>query len=267
MNTASQATTVPDHAADCLAQLAPVRKRLLAHPIYESITSLRRVQIFMEHHVFAVWDFMSLLKRLQQVVTSVSVPWLPPARADLSRFINEIVLGEESDADGRGGYASHFELYLEAMRECGANPAKIEAFLLRLQQGADVQTALHNTPLAEAVRKFVLTNLQLAISGEPHQVAAAFFFGREDVIPEMFARVSPRLAEQGGRVERLRYYVDRHIELDAEEHGPLARRLLEVLCADNPNRWREATQTAIEALECRIELWNATLAALMSQPA
>lgn len=250
----------------CLTRLAPVRERLLAHPIYESITSLRRVQIFMEHHVFAVWDFMSLLKRLQQVVTSVSVPWLPPLRADLARFINEIVLAEESDEDGRGGYASHFELYLDAMRDCGAGPERVEALVQMLRDGSPVETALRRTEVVDEVRDFVLENLRIAMSGKPHEVAAAFFFGREDVIPEMFARVAPRLAEQGGSVERLRYYVDRHIELDADEHGPLARRLLEDLCGDDEQRWEEATQTALAALEGRIRLWDATLAGLVNTP-
>lgn len=251
---------------NCLTQLMPIRERLLAHPIYESITSLGRVQLFMEHHVFAVWDFMSLLKRLQQVVTCVSIPWLPPPRADLARFINSIVLAEESDDDGRGGFASHFELYLDAMRECGANPSKVEALLHMLSTGSTVETALRRIEVASEVSDFVVQNLRIAVDGRPHQVAAAFFFGREDVIPEMFARVSPRLASQGGRVERLRYYVDRHIELDADEHGPLARRLLEDLCGDDDRRWQEATQTAAASLESRIVLWDATLKALTGVP-
>jgi hypothetical protein len=252
-------------AGDCLAALAPIRERLLAHPLYEEVTSLRRVQIFMEHHVFAVWDFMSLLKRLQQIVTCVTVPWVPSPHADLARFINEIVLGEECDSDGRGGYASHYELYLEAMHECGANPLTMESLVQNLGEGLTPASALARLSIPDGVRQFVLSNLQLASSGAPHEVAAAFFFGREDVIPEMFSRVAVSLRRQGTEVERLIYYVDRHIELDGDEHGPLARKLLESLCGDDPVRWEQATRTAVAALESRLSLWDATLQAIRQE--
>jgi len=254
--------TLRHDCESCLAALAPIRERLLAHPLYEEVNSVRRVQIFMEHHVFAVWDFMSLLKRMQQLVTCVAVPWVPRPQADLARFINEIVLGEECDSDANGGYASHYELYLEAMRECGAQTTQIESFVQKIVAGVDPFTALQVTSIPEGVRAFVASNLQLAMSGKPHQVAAAFFFGREDVIPEMFSRVAVGLRQQGKPVERLVYYVDRHIELDGDEHGPLAQKLLESLCGEDPIRWAEATSTAVATLESRVSLWDATLAAL-----
>src|SRR5450432_3612099 len=93
------------------AGIAPLRKKLIEHPIYWSITSPVKLRLFMEQHVFAVWDFMSLLKALQLSNTCTSAPWIPKEDRMVSRFVNEIVLGEESDEDGRGGYISHFELY------------------------------------------------------------------------------------------------------------------------------------------------------------
>ena len=92
------------------ARLAPLRKTLFEHPIYARIDCVDALHIFMQHHVFAVWDFMSLLKTLQQRLSYTHVPWLPPMDRQGCRLVNEIVLAEESDQDGRGGFASHFEL-------------------------------------------------------------------------------------------------------------------------------------------------------------
>jgi hypothetical protein len=50
----------------------------------------------------AVWDYMSLVKRLQSELTSNSLPWLPPKSARIARFTNEVVLGEETDLSPDG---------------------------------------------------------------------------------------------------------------------------------------------------------------------
>ena len=237
-----------------------VRMRLLEHPIYREISSRQRVARFMEIHVFAVWDFMSLLKRLQREVTCVSLPWLPPRDPEIARMVNEITLGEETDEDGRGGYASHFELYLAAMAEVGADTTAITALVDRLRSGVPHALALRSDELPPAVRRFVRFNLDLATDGEPHRVAAAFFHGREDLIPEMFARLLPGITAQVGSVPAMEYYVRRHIELDGDSHGPLARRLLETLTQGDPLKEQEALETACTSLELRHALWDAALA-------
>ena len=114
--------------------LNPLRDQLLDHPIYRRIRTIDGVQTFMEHHVFAVWDFMSLLKALQQRLCCVSVPWLPPANAFAARLINEIVLAEETDVGPEGVPASHFDLYLDAMRQAGADDGPVLAFFERLRE-------------------------------------------------------------------------------------------------------------------------------------
>src|SRR6195952_3025556 len=48
------------------ANIAEARTEVVKHPVYARLDNLSAVQTFLEHHVFAVWDFMSLLKSLQR---------------------------------------------------------------------------------------------------------------------------------------------------------------------------------------------------------
>ena len=247
-------------SADLIEQtIEQTRQRLLSHPIYASVDRIEHLQVFMKNHVFAVWDFMSLLKRLQKEVAGCDLPWLPPADANLARFVNEMILGEECDEDGQGGFSCHYELYLLAMTEVEADRKPIETFLCNLQVGMNPQLAFDGIDIPEKTQRFVQDNLQLAEAGRPHEVAAAFCYGREDVIPEMFSQLVGTLNSQGHRVERLMYYLKRHIELDGEHHGPLAQRLVMSLCGENMLKLQEAAESARKALELRIQLWDGVL--------
>ena len=106
-----------------------LRNELINHQLYDRLNTQEALLVFLEHHVFAVWDFMSLLKSLQRKLTCIEVPWRPPASSSACRLINEIVLAEESDIGPAGEPASHFELYHNAMKHAGANAEPIEKFL------------------------------------------------------------------------------------------------------------------------------------------
>src|SRR6266571_8150832 len=108
--------------------LNTLRAQLLDHPVYAEVASVADLRRFMEDHVFAVWDFMSLLKRLQQDMTCIKVPWFPADNAKAARLINDIVIGEETDVDPDGSYVSHLALYLRAMAEIGASTRQFEKF-------------------------------------------------------------------------------------------------------------------------------------------
>ena len=243
-------------------ELEPLRHALVEHAVYGAVNSPAKVQTFMEHHVFAVWDFMSLLKRLQNDLTCTAVPWLPKSEPTYARFVNEIVLGEESDEDGAGGYRSHFELYLQAMEESGARVEPIHQFITALQTGLSPSRALDEINAPECVRNFVLHTMDVAMNGGVHQVSAAFFFGREDIIPDMFQTLTAELGDRGQPPATLEYYLNRHIELDGDLHGPLAQKLLAHVCADDPVKQDQAIQTAKKSLLARIELWDGVLAAV-----
>ncbi|MEY4307334.1 MAG: hypothetical protein RJA95_702, partial [Verrucomicrobiota bacterium] len=178
------------------ARIAPARARLLAHPLYARMASLDDVRVFMRSHVFAVWDFMSLLKRLQRDLTCVTVPWVPVGDAEVRFLINEIVCGEESDVDPKGTRISHFDLYLRAMREAGAETASVEKALASVRAGGSTAAALVSAGVTAGAAAFSGATFALAANGKSHEVAAAFTFGREDLIPDMFTELVTRLSRE-----------------------------------------------------------------------
>jgi len=237
--------------------LQPYRESLLVHPVYERIADLDSLQTFMQYHVFAVWDFMSLLKKLQCELTCVEQPWLPSGDSHSCRFINEIVLGEESDEDGARGFASHFDLYLSAMKQLDASPHLIERLFQRLRQGKDVVAALHESDLPRSVVQFVTQTFDLIASNDLPAIASGFTYGREDLLPGVFQKI---VASIGSKFDvsasRFLYYLERHIELDGDQHGPMAQRMLIQLCQDDDEKWQTAEDAARRCLEARILLWD-----------
>lgn len=226
------------------------RRRLSHHPLFQELITPESLKFFMESHVFAVWDFMSLLKRLQRDITCVSLPWRPSGHPhELVRFINQIVVGEESDVDQYGAPMSHFALYLRAMEEVGADTRQIKAFL-----------ATPSLELVPAhVRPFVAFTLETALNAPLVEVAAAFFYGREQLIPSMFTGMLETLPHD---CPTLRYYLERHVQVDGEDHGPLSELCLNLLC-DGKADLREAAEVCgLKALAHREALWDRTLSAL-----
>ena len=237
-------------------RLRPLYERLTDHPLYRSFHTIDDLRVFMEAHVFAVWDFMSLLKALQRSLTCVEIPWVPTRFPASRRLVNEIVLGEESDLYGTRPM-SHFELYLHAMREAGASTHAIDALLRRIEAGDAWPTALALSGAPATAQKFVWSTFALIETGKLHAIAAAFTFGREDLIPEMFRGfIRDQDAQLQGKLSTLRWYLDRHIEVDGEDHGPMALLMIAELCGNDPTKWEEASEAAETALRARIALWD-----------
>jgi hypothetical protein len=257
-----QRSNMPKQDSDHLAAL---RARLLDHPIYAEVASVADLRRFMEDHVFAVWDFMSLLKRLQQDLTCTRLPWFPADNARAARLINDIVIGEETDVGPDGSYVSHLDLYLRAMADVGASTRRFDTFRSLAQVGLPVEASMARTGVPPHVQAFVARTMTLANSGATEEVLAAFFYGREDIIPEMFRRILKTLRGAGHDNHRLRhfiYYIDRHIELDGDSHGPKGRELLEDLVADSPRRDERARRAACDSIKARIDLWDGALSKL-----
>ena len=244
----------PVELQELAERLKPLYVRLAEHRLYRTFESIEDLRVFMEAHVFAVWAFMSLLKTLQRGLTCVEVPWVPSRFPVSRRLINEIVLGEESDVYA-GRPASHLELYLQAMKECGASTAAIDGVIGGIRRGVAFEELMGGVP--SAAREFMRCTFGCIVDGKLHAVAAAFTFGREDLIPDMFRSfIRDQNEAMSGRLEMLRWYMERHIEVDGDEHGPMALRMIAELCGRDEGKWAEAGVAAEEALLARISLWD-----------
>lgn len=237
--------------------LAEPLGRVQAHPVYAAVATIDDLRAFMEHHVWAVWDFMNLVKAIQQRYTSTVLPWTPRGDATVRRFVNEIVLEEESDTHpiGHGGFCSHFELYVRSMLEVEARTDQVSRFVEDLEAGADFETALADSGCSGAVANFLHTTWSAARATD-EELVAAFAFGRETVIPVMFDRI---LREAGALDEAglLRHYLVRHVQLDGDSHGDMAQYLLIDACRDDADRWKRAEGSARRCLQARAQLWDA----------
>ena len=241
-------------------ELIPLRIKLQEHKIYKSIKSIEDIRLFMEHHVFAVWDFMSLLKQLQNQLSCTKVPWLPSRNPEAARLINEIVWGEESDLNRKGIPMSHFEMYLESMQSLGASSQAINELKHRLKKGQTIDQALDEINLPQHILSFLRFTFEVVNTKKNHIIAAVFTFGREDLIPDMFIEIIKNLTvPEGEDLSDLIYYFKRHIELDADEHGPMALKMVTNLCEGNVDKITEALAYSKKALELRIGLWDGIL--------
>ncbi|WP_435262976.1 DUF3050 domain-containing protein [Tenacibaculum sp. nBUS_03] len=238
-------------------ELEGLRSQLREHELYASLNTIDDVKVFMQEHVFAVWDFMSLLKALQQQLTCTKLPWIPVINSKAARFINEIVLEEETDLNELGEPKSHFEMYIDAMQQVKADTLQISTFISDLIEGKSIENSIDNLSISEETKEFLLFTFEVINTKEPHIIASSFTFGREDVIPDMFIEIVKN-TEQKNKVDysKLLFYLNRHIELDGGEHGPIALQMIEELCGNDEQKWNDVLYYAKASLEKRIGLWN-----------
>ncbi|MBK1646867.1 hypothetical protein CKO25_20000 [Thiocapsa imhoffii] len=239
--------------------LKDLQAELIEHPIYRAVESVDELRRFMRIHVFAVWDFMSLAKSLQNSLTCTQIPWVPPLDEASARLINDIILNEESDVDRAGVAASHLTLYLKAMQEIGAPTDLFDEFLSHVKKGAAVDDALREAGVPAYAQEFVSSNIFLANHGSVEEVASCFLFGREESIPIMFRALLHKWGIAVDEAPGMIYYLERHIELDSKQHGPAATKILEKLIGNDSVRHAKALHSAQEAIRARIRLWDGLL--------
>lgn len=245
--------------------ISSFKKPLENHPIYAAVASIEDLQCFMQHHVYSVWDFMSLIKYLQSVIAPTRYPWTPQGDGSVRRFINELVLEEESDETNiPGEHSSHFELYHKAMQEIGADITPSSQFLKAVEtQG--IKPALSLDCVPDASRAFTSTTFDFIEQNKPHQVAAALALGREHIIPCIFRAILDKTGVTVEQAPIFHFYLNRHIHLDEDFHAPLSLRLLNGLCGGDEKKIAEAIDAAKLAVEARIKFWDGVLLAINAQ--
>lgn len=250
-----------------LEKIKLLRKELAMHPVYAAVQNMDDLTLFMQHHIYSVWDFMSLVKYLQNQIAPARTPWLPHGDVQVQRFINDIVLEEETDEgipleDGTPTYTSHFNLYALAMEEVKTGSNKLIKEFVDKVTSSSLEEAFKTVDIPSPAKEFMKTTFGFIESDKPHVVAAAFALGREHIIPEMFRALLEKMNIQREQAEVFHYYLDRHIQLDGDFHGPMSLRMLELLCEGDEAKIAEAEQAAIHAIKARIKFWDGVLLAI-----
>lgn len=233
-----------------------LRDSILEHNLYDKLNNIESLRVFTELHVFSVWDFMTLLKFLQKNLTSTKTPWLPSSNKEQVRFINELVLLEESDFDIESNVASHFEIYKQAMKEIGASTEEIDTLISSLNSGFSLTTAIQNPKLSKPARRYLERTFAVVNEGCVHKVAAAFTFGRETLVPDIF-RILIKDVGQSHNAPSLIHYFERHIRIEDDQHKFRALKLVDDLCKGDVKKIKEVQEVTKDCLKSRIQLWDA----------
>lgn len=247
---------IPVEVQEKFEQLKEKLKKMRSHNVFSKIKTKEDLQQFMQWHVFAVWDFMSLAKRLQIDLTCVSLPWMPSQNNEAARLINEIILGEETDILPTKEAMSHFEMYLLAMQEVGAEATLFNEFFEKMKTDG-FEKAIELDSINPAIKNFMSATINTAVNGKFAEVLGSFFYGREDSIPEMFSNLLDSWGVDEAEAPTFVYYLKRHIELDGDTHGPAVQKIMTEKLSDCPMGWGVLFDSAIQAVDLRIALWDA----------
>ena len=237
-------------------ELEPLKDKLRNHSLYNNIKDVEDLKIFSSAHVYAVWDFMSLLKFLQIKLTSTSLPWFPSENNTTAKLINEIVAGEETDEDQNANPMSHFEMYINSIQEFGLDTDEILNNINSLNKLESIEEDIDKLDIKNYVKNFLKFTFSVIKRGNVHEVASVFTFGREDLIPDMFIPLIEGINAENNDLDKLIYYFKRHIEVDGDLHGPMSMEMLSYLCNDEAKKISEASSISNEALLARISLWD-----------
>lgn len=239
--------------------LQQIKYKLKKHEIYNHIKTIDDIKKFMRYHVFSVWDFMSLLKSLQNDLTCISIPWIPNENSKVTRLINEIVLIEESDIYNDIPQ-SHYQMYIDAMKDIKANCFDIQILISVIKNNGSIFTYLNKSNIDIRIKNYLRNTFDIINTNKTHLKLAAFTYGREDIIPTMFLEIVKQLkVKEDKRLDKFIYYLERHIEVDDEDHSPMCKEILIEICGNNTSMWKEVEVCAKKCIENRIYLWDAIL--------
>ena len=237
-------------------KFAILKKSLNSHILFHSRLDRQQLSLFMESHIYAVWGFMSLLKSLQKCVTPNDIPWIPNINTSngLVSFINEIVSSEESERFSKNKYLSHFEIYLMAMKRLGASTIEINRLLNKCKKNTFSQKMIDDLSISPAAKKFLKHDIKISLSNSPPKIIGCFALSREKIIPDMFKYIL-NVIEPTDTNKILRKYLELHISIDSDRHGPLSKKLLNKICVSKKDKI-DAYYEANNSIRYRLKVWD-----------
>lgn len=257
------ATIPPDSRREAVARLVEHESdELTQHPILHAVSDRAGLRVFMASHVYAVWTHISLVKRLQHELTSVAVPWVPPRSRHAARLINELVTGVECDLDADGAPISHYELYLDAMQNVGADTRSIRRFVQLIDDGSSsaLERAFDSATTPQHVRTYVRHALRVARQGSLAQVMGCFLHERDISLQQSITRLLAEWTRTSPALPRLAYYLERHSQLECGRHAERLQRVVQELDSTSPRFADDVLASARESLGTRIRFWDGVLA-------
>lgn len=225
------------------------------HRLYDLTVNHDTLRFFLERHVICAWSYRAFLQSIQRELVNLSLPVNSDDHKEALRHVSELILDEEVEDRGNGRFASHMELYLEAMQELKCDLAPVLSFFDMLESGIEPLTAVEDAGFPLEVIKYARQALSL-IREPLHVRAAALFYEGEPFIPDRFLYQLYRLGDFMP-VEKLLDYFESHIEGLKRPGFSLAGRLVEIFCKTDPLLNREAEAAAEKMMSFRLDLWNA----------
>ncbi|SFN64657.1 DUF3050 domain-containing protein [Salegentibacter flavus] len=211
-------------------------KHFSNHPIHHHINTKRQLQRYLEHQVFAVWANMSLLNYLKEEFTKTTNPWLPIGDPELRFLINKTILQEETAKNYFGAHQSEFEIYLDAMAATGANTENITNFLRHVSHGTDIFLIIAASKLPLCIKQFIKTVFDIISEDKPHKIAAAFVYSKEGMGDPILIKTISKIEEvEKADLKLFKYY----LRLQAEKDSDPSFKILEMLCGEDMDKWRD----------------------------
>ncbi|CAG9319831.1 unnamed protein product [Blepharisma stoltei] len=229
-----------------VAKLKPLRTDLVSAYSSIKLESLPATRVYMKNFIYQAWAVISTLKALRSKLSPSTVPWYPPEDENSVRYINEILLDEETDVAGQPQqYSSHYNLFIKAMREANGFSEPMETLVTDLRQGMAWDKAFiknkdqYKHIISPSTFKYVENEIGIAMNGDLHQIAGFFFLGREETVPDLFSGFVKSLNEKEVNAPLFKSYIQRHIDLDGDLHAPLGEKITQRVCKEDPKMWKE----------------------------
>ena len=131
------------------------------------------------------------------------------------------------------------------------------SFISYMRDDESISDALRKVEVDVVVADFVQFTFDTINTKKDHLIASVFAFGREGLIADMFIEILNHSSQiNQAAYHSMIYYLERHIELDGDEHGPMAMKMIQELCGNDEKKIEETIIYAKKALKWRIRLWD-----------